>query len=55
MTKKDYELIARTIRETAKREHYEVAGRTFASQLTVAFMADNPRFNPDKFLDACGY
>lgn len=51
MTRKDYELIAATIRrcDISYADTDEVA-RTFAADLAQT----NPRFDPDRFLEACG-
>lgn len=52
MTKKDYELIARVIQENEGddlRSHNYLVG-----SLAYAFEQDNPRFDRNKFLQACG-
>lgn len=60
MTKKDYELIAKTFNdvmysnqgwysESAKQAHTWVA-----KALAEVFTEENPKFNRDKFLKACG-
>lgn len=53
MTKKDYELIAKTIRTTY--ENGDLDGYfTLVFDLADAFKANNPRFSENKFLEACG-
>lgn len=57
MTKKDYEKIAKAIRET--RDLEIECGRTpdvdvVALKLARTLKEDNPRFNPSTFLKACG-
>lgn len=62
MTKKDYEAIAKVIHRCllGERPYDEweagfVAGaRSIALDLTQIFEADNPRFDREKFLRACG-
>lgn len=72
MTKKDYELIARAIknstdynREQSQRmsasEEYRMnhvdylcEDKSVALNLATLLMADNPRFDTDRFLKACG-
>lgn len=55
MTKKDYELIAGALRKLAAVGPVNAAASESASiALAVAFSADNPRFNRDTFLAACG-
>jgi len=69
MTRKDYELIAKAILQT--REFYEkgipdnyMVGQVFqnastcsriVANLSNAMRIENPRFDVDKFLKACGY
>jgi hypothetical protein len=50
MTKKDYELIASTVRALADPFVRGVVARAFARTLP----ATNPRFNSLRFLEACG-
>lgn len=57
MTKKDYELIARSIyvdRDTLDETQKETAD-LIANGLADQFQAMNPRFNRGLFLTACGY
>ena len=73
MTRKDYELIARTLKryvdaDTANREHQASAGfepttpdrsreqRTIliCQDMAKALQSDNPKFNPETFMKACG-
>jgi len=58
MTRKDYELIAKAIAEAfeweqgkTEREH---AISRVAHILANSLRNDNPRFNEDRFLKACG-
>jgi hypothetical protein len=56
MTRKDYELIARSIR--VDRETLAPEDRKFidmaSAGLAEQFAAMNPRFDSRRFLDACG-
>jgi hypothetical protein len=56
MTRKDYELIARSIR--VDREMLGDMGKagadTIAAGLAEQFATMNPRFDRGRFLDACG-
>ena len=55
MTKKDYEIIAKVLREESRHTACEktiVAG--IANRLAVAMLRDNPSFKPARFLKACG-
>ena len=60
MTRKDFELLARTLRyeiETADgqfEEHGAAALRAFAGSLATALGSTNERFDRDRFLTACG-
>jgi hypothetical protein len=61
MTKKDYELIAKVIKDDEylwKAIHSGAMGREYQSSIAEAFAKvlriENPRFNKDKFLVACG-
>lgn len=57
MSRRDYELIARTIRAVWTNERYldspSHALEVVAASLADALGQDNPRFNEDKFLEAC--
>ena len=56
MTKKDYELIARTLARFTNLQAQVEAGAAataIADSLANAFAIYNPRFNRDKFLAAC--
>ncbi len=72
MTRKDYELIAKAIRDTQARiqnDHVQYSEtflmaqrddklrgvRRTATHLAVELLADNPAFNQQRFLTACGY
>ena len=60
MTKKDYELIAKTIKtsknfkDTEKMTKEDIL-RDLTASLCFKLQEDNPRFNADKFIKACGY
>ncbi len=55
MTRKDYELIASVFADYSKVcELSETIGEGIAKELANAFAFDNPRFNPQRFLKACG-
>jgi hypothetical protein len=60
MTKKDYELIARNFRTTmatAKRLKADASAGmilVLANSLAADLAIDNPRFNRETFLSACG-
>lgn len=59
LTRRDYEMIAGTIRVTmdraAAREHpVESVRRELAGRLARRFEADNQRFDAQRFVDACG-
>lgn len=51
MTKKDYELIASVILKTDNE--YDSIHKLVISLINV-FQKDNPKFDSDKFLTACG-
>ena len=54
MTRKDYEIIARAL-NTAQTMTTERAGVGVTAYLLASELAkDNPRFNRDLFLKACG-
>lgn len=56
MTKKDYELIAKAIsRVTAMPAPYRYGGQYSALALADVLGKDNPRFDKERFLKACGY
>lgn len=58
MTRKDYELIAKTIHATRfGHDHDEDATRgidAVAEALTTQLKRDNPNFDRERFLRACG-
>ena len=60
MTRKDYELIARELREGMRshRVSHQAERWTYheiALRLADALAAENPRFDRDKFILACGW
>ena len=61
MTKKDYIVIAKVINEELKQWDKGLTPQVISSINNIALalsnvMADdNPRFNRDKFFDACGF
>ena len=58
MTRKDYVLIAEAIEPVVTATHLDplvIAGaRRTAFRLADSLAADNPRFDHDRFLKACG-
>lgn len=60
MTKKDYTRIATVIKKTLdghqthKKSVKFLVIWDFVNDLTVVFASDNPQFDQDKFLEACG-
>lgn len=54
MTKKDYELIAREIKDGEMLGNAFETKNTIALKLAKALQAENPRFDKEKFLKACG-
>jgi len=54
MTKKDYELIASAFRYGNTIPANEHQLYWIADLLATKLLKDNPRFNKDKFLTACG-
>jgi hypothetical protein len=57
MSRKDYESLARAIREQHEREPYlESRQAIMRTALLIAnvLAADNPRFDRERFLEACG-
>ena len=54
MTRKHYETIAAII-DSARAEHGHEAGiLDIAGELASYFKRDNPRFDQERFLEACG-
>lgn len=51
MTKKDYITIANALKPFYKYDDYEVEILEIIQALSKALKADNPAFNPVKFLD----
>jgi len=59
LTRKDYQLIADVIKQTAENRPSDPQGwtptlRAFAANLAVQLKKDNPNFKPSLFLKACG-
>jgi len=62
MTKKDYEAIAKVLKNriapylepNTDIEAYSL-GRGICEDITEVFIDDNPLFNKDRFLTACGF
>lgn len=61
MTKKDYEKFATAIRQARHSEHDNVDGDSYNNGVTVTahkiarvLQGDNPRFQVERFLEACG-
>lgn len=62
MTRKDYILIAKAIRDASEEtravfgpDAHEVGTRKVADYIADALAQDNPRFDAQRFLTACGY
>lgn len=59
MSRKDYEMIAEVMNQSASslmpQGIRRAVIRELVSKLSSAFMADNPRFDPEKFTRACGF
>lgn len=61
MTRKDYQLIAEAIRPYAdslyrnRLKDMESAVETVAIRIARALEKENPRFDSDKFMEACGF
>lgn len=53
MSRKDYERMAQALRISQKEASIDVL-RTIADELAIVFKSDNPRFDKDKFMVACG-
>ena len=57
MSKHDYELIARVLRETSGNETYRQGAYALFNDLVFALAfelaQDNPRFDRDRFIEAC--
>lgn len=54
MTKKDFIAIAEIIRQAKEWESSEAAINDIAEKLALFFKCNNPRFDTQRFLDACG-
>jgi len=55
MTKKDYVFIAETLKSELINENGDKKTlQSLASQFSGRLAADNPRFNSQRFLKACG-
>lgn len=52
MTKKDYVLIAQAVAEVGSRGYGDIG--PVAHQIADALATDNPRFDRERFLKACG-
>ena len=57
MTRKHFEMIAQTIREGRRRGLFasEAAAETFALSWIEPLGRENPRFDYERFMDACGF
>ena len=53
VTKKDYIGIAKIISEAKDVEEDQAVAGTIAYKLCAVFLADNPRFDRARFLEAC--
>ena len=54
MTRKDYVLIAETIKEAHRLTSEKAGAGVVAYMLANTLQADNPRFDRARFLSACG-
>lgn len=54
VTRKDYELIAKVLRDARERHCDETTLTHVAGKLGEAMQRDNSRFNYSRFLGACG-
>lgn len=52
MTRKDYELIAKVLRDFVGDSGDVIDRDKIAGELSKAFAAENPRFNPARFMEA---
>jgi len=59
MTKKDYERIAKAVREAweCEKDDFDrtIGVSRVAHILAYSLSNDNPRFDRERFLDACGF
>jgi len=53
MSRKDYIKIAELISHIADTKTMAVDGGTLVVKLAILFREDNPKFNRDKFFEAC--
>ena len=54
MTRKDYKLIAEILRDSLDAIIDDLALEALASNFADELAKDNPRFNRERFLKACG-
>jgi hypothetical protein len=54
MTRKDFELIAMTLKASRIASYDKVTLDALARELAERLKATNPQFNRDKFIRACG-
>jgi hypothetical protein len=54
MTRKDYEAIAKVLKEQRDSGACLQTTANLARELATVFVQDNPRFLPHRFLVACG-
>lgn len=58
MTRKDYKLIADAVNEARLLSNYVLPERAIelvAQTLATALAKDNPRFDMERFIEACGF
>jgi len=55
MIKKDYEMIAKKLYEVKAEHGDNEILQEIVVKLSSVFSEDNPKFNNEKFWDACGY
>lgn len=54
MTRKDYELIAKAVKQAGERTTGIAGVVQVAAELANALQTDNPRFDRERFIKACG-
>ena len=59
MTKKDFELIAKVIKRNYNNNQQAEQARTVCRDIVTDFslelLRDNPRFDSNRFIEACGF
>lgn len=55
MTRKDYKLIADAVNEARMLAEHPDSVQLAAQTLATALAKDNPRFDMERFIEACGF